>query len=94
MEKFGRTRRHVSKLQSSPRVRPRVSLLINDNQCVRYLFPSRLTGNNQQPPVVTQTINSHLTVKPRVASCVHSAPGHSQKKEVPGQQVVMAKKEN
>ena len=75
-------RRLISRLQSFPRVRPRVSLLINDNQCVRNLFPSRLTRNNHQPPAVTQTINSHLTVKPHVANYVHSAPGHSQKKGV------------
>ena len=81
-----RTRRKlVSKFPGIHRVRPRVSQLINDNQCVRSLFPSRLTGNNQQTTsvsLVTRTIDSHLIVSPHVANSVHTAPGHSQKKGV------------
>ena len=87
-------RKPVSKIPSIPRVKPRVSLLINDNRCVRSLFPSRLTGNNQQSSVVTQTINSHLSVNPDVANCVHSASRHSQKKGVSPGSVACYCKEN
>ena len=82
----GRTRkRPVSRLQSFPRVRPRVNLLINDSYSVNPLFQSRLTGNREELlrrtlTPHTQTIDSHLNVKHLVVKSVVSAPGLPQRK--------------
>ena len=66
---------------------PRASSCINDNYCVAKLQTRLLAGSTPQ----TLNTGSKLNVKLPVASHVHTAPGHSQKKEVPGQQVVIAK---
>ena len=63
------------KLESFPRVRPRISLLINDNYSVNFLFPSRLTGsrkelNRRTVTPCTQTIKYQLNVKPLVVKHV------------------------
>ena len=57
---------------------PRASSRINDNYCVTKLQPRLLAGS------IPQTINTvlNLNVKLPVASHVHSAPGHSQKREL------------
>ena len=57
---------------------PRASSRINDNYCLTKLQPRLLAGS------ILQTINTglNLNVKLPVASHVHSAPGHSQKKEL------------
>ena len=57
---------------------PRASSRINDNYCVTKLQTRLLAGSTPQ------TINSglNLNVKLPVASHVHSAPGHSQKREL------------
>ena len=57
---------------------PRASSRINDNYCVTKLQPRLLAGS------IPQTINtgSKLNVKLPVASHVHTAPGHSQKREL------------
>ena len=73
------------KLESFPRVRPRISLLINDNYSVNFLFPSRLTGsrkelNRRTVTPCTQTIKYQLNVKPLVVKHVVSAPGLPQRK--------------
>ena len=49
----------------------------NDNFCVTKLQARLLAGSS--PP--SQTIDS-LNVKPHVVSNVHTAPGHSQKREL------------
>ena len=56
----------------------RASSRINDNYCVPKLQPRLLAGS------IPQTINTglNLNVKLPVASHVHSAPGHSQKREL------------
>ena len=57
---------------------PRASSRINDNYCVAKLQTRLLAGS------IPQTINTglNLNVKLPVASHVHSAPGHSQKREL------------
>ena len=55
--------------ESSHRIRPRVSLLINDNQCVSFLFSSRLAENKQQTTrktlnLCTQTFVTSVAVSP------------------------------
>ena len=57
---------------------PRASSRINDNYCVTKLQTRLLAGS------IPQTINTglNLNVKLPVASHVHSAPGHSQKREL------------
>ena len=81
------TRKRVGcRPESFPRVRPRVNLLINDNYCVNFLFPSRLTGSREglkrrTLTPCTQTIDSHLNVKPLVKPVV-SAPGLPQRKGI------------
>ena len=59
---------------------PRASSRINDNYCVTKLQAQLLAGR----PLPTETIDicSSLNVKPLVVSNVHTAPGHSQKKEL------------
>ena len=82
------TRKRVKcSLESFPRDRPRVSLLINDNYSVNFWFPSRLTGNKEQRPrktlsPSTQTMNTQLNVRSLVAKDVVSAPGLSQRKDL------------
>ena len=63
---------------STPPDQPRASSRINDNQCVAMLQTRLLAGSSPQ------TLNnmSLLNVKPLVVSSVHTAPGHSQKKEI------------
>ena len=63
---------------SNPPDQPRASSRINDNQCVERL-QTRLQAESSP-----QTLNnvSLLNVKPLVVSSVHTAPGHSQKKEI------------
>ena len=65
-------------LPLSHRDQPRASSRINDNYCVTKLQARLLAGS------IPQTINTglNLNVKLPVASHVHSAPGHSQKKEL------------
>ena len=63
---------------STPPDQPRASSCINDNQCVEMLQTRLLAGSSPQ------TLNnvSPLNVKPLVVSNVHTAPGHSKKKEI------------
>ena len=56
---------------------PRASSRINDNYCVTKLQAQLLAGS----PLPSQTIDS-LNVKFHVVSNVHTAPGHSQKREL------------
>ena len=56
---------------------PRASSRINDNYCVTKLQARLLAGS----PPPSQTIDT-LNVKFHVVSNVHSAPGHSQKREL------------
>ena len=57
---------------------PRASSRINDNYCVTKLQARLLAGS----PSTEKTIDTLLNVKYHVAPSVHSAPGHSQKKEI------------
>ena len=57
---------------------PRASSRINDNYCVTKLQTRLLAGSTPQ----TLNTGSKLNVKLPVASHVHTAPGHSQKKEL------------
>ena len=57
---------------------PRASSHINDNYCVTKLQTRLLAGSTPQ----TLNTGSKLNVKLPVASHVHTAPGHSQKKEL------------
>ena len=65
---------------STHRVLPRVNSLINDNYCVN-LLPERLLTRTSASP--RKTINClSLNVKHLAVKHVHSAPGHSQKREL------------
>ena len=57
---------------------PRASSRINDNCCVTKLQAPLLAGS----PSTEKTMDTLLNVKYHVAPSVHSAPGHSQKKEI------------
>ena len=72
------TRNPRGNLPAIHRDQPRASSHINDNYCVTKLQPRLLAGSSLQ----TIYIFTHLNVKPLVVSNVHTAPGHSQKKEV------------
>ena len=63
--------------ESFPRVRPRVSLLINDNYPVKFLFPSRLTGSRKElnQRTLIPCTKTQLNVKPLAVNSVVSAPG-------------------
>ena len=63
---------------STPPDQPRASSRTNDNQCLKTVQAGLLAGSS------TQTLNiiSPLNVKPLVVSTVHTAAGHSQKKEI------------
>ena len=73
----GVTTRGVKATTSIHRDLPRVNSLINDNQCITLLQERLLTGSTS----VQRTINS-LNVNCHVANLVHTAPGHSQRKEL------------
>ena len=73
----GVTTRGVKASTSIHRDLPRVNSLINDNQCITLLQEGLLTGNTSVP----RTINS-LNVTCHVANLGHTAPGHSQRKEL------------
>ena len=73
----GVTTRGIKASTSSPRDLPRVNSLINDNQCITLLQERLLTGSIAVP----KTINT-LNVNCHVANLVHTAPGHSQRKEL------------
>ena len=60
---------------STPHVLPRVSSSTNDSQCFLQLKPLLLTGSPQE------TMNT-LNAKLPVVNSAHTAPGHSQKKEI------------
>ena len=60
---------------STPHVLPRVSSSINDNHCFLQLRPLLLTRSPQE------TLNT-LNAKFPVVNSAHTAPGHSQKKEI------------
>ena len=71
---------------STPPDQPRASSLINDNHCITLLQARLLAGSS------TQTIDTHLNVKPLVVPSVHTAPGPSQRKDVsPGSAVCYQK---
>ena len=84
----GHTRKKAGyRPESIHHIRPGVSLLINDNQSVEFLFSRRLTENKQQTSTKTiksciQTMNTQLTVNSHVVKVAHTAPGHSEKKEI------------
>ena len=83
IDKLGRTcpmviTRGVRAIVSSHHVLPRVNSLINNNYCVN-LLPDRLLTRTSV--VQGKTIN-RLSVNCPVATRVHSAPGHSQKREL------------
>ena len=68
--------------ESSHRIRPRVSLLINDNQCVSFLFSSRLAENKQQTTrktlnLCTQTFVTSVAVSPVRSAQKVASPGVS-----------------
>ena len=71
------TTRGIKASTSTPRDLPRVNSLINDNQCITLLQERLLTGSTSVP----KTINT-LNVNCHVANLVHTAPGHSQRKEL------------
>ena len=73
----GVTTRGVKASTSIHRDLPRVNSLINDNQCITLLQERLLT----ESPSAQRTINS-LNVNCHVANLVHTAPGHSQRKEL------------
>ena len=73
----GVTTRGIKANTSTPRDLPRVNSLINDNQCITLLQERLLTGSTSIP----KTINT-LNVNCHVANLVHTAPGHSQRKEL------------
>ena len=72
------TTRGIKAITSSPRDLPRVNSLLNDNQCITLLQERLLTGSSS---VQEQTIN-FPNVNCHVANLAHTAPGHSQKKEL------------
>ena len=74
----GVTTRGIKASTSSPHDLPRVNSLINDNQCITLLQERLLTGSSS---VQEQTIN-FSNVNCHVANLAHTAPGHSQKKEL------------
>ena len=76
---------------STHHVLPRVNSLINDNYCVNLLLDRLLTRTSASP---RKTINClSLNVKHLAAKHVHSAPGHSQKRELrPGSAGYQSKK--
>ena len=78
--------REIKASVSTHRILPRVNSLINDNYCVN-LLPDRLLTRTSALP--RKTINClTLNVKHLAANHVHSAPGHSQKRELsPGSAV-------
>ena len=72
--------REIKASVSTHRVLPRVNSLINDNYCVN-LLPDRLLTRTSALP--RKTINClSLNVKHLAVNHVHSAPGHSQKREL------------
>ena len=73
----GVTTREVKASTSIHRDLPRVNSLINDNQCITLLQERLLTENTSVP----RTRNT-LNVNCHVANLVHTAPGHSQRKEL------------
>ena len=70
--------------ESFPRVRPRVSLLINDNYPVKFLFPSRLTGSRKElnQRTLIPCTKTQSNVKPLAVNSVVSAPGLPQRKGI------------
>ena len=85
IDRLGRTShvaitREIKASVSTHRVLPRVNSLINDNYCVN-LLPDRLLTRTSALP--RKTINClSLNVKHLAVNHVHSAPGHSQKREL------------
>ena len=65
-------------LQTTPFDQPRASSHINDNSCVTKLHARLLAGSSPQ----TIDICTNLNVKPHVVPSVHTAPGHSQKRDL------------
>ena len=65
---------------STPHDQPRASSRINDNYCVTKLQAWLLAGS----PLSTETIDtcSLVNAMPHVVLNVHTAPGHSQKREL------------
>ena len=66
------TRKRVGcRPESFPRVRPRVNLLINDNYCVTFLFPSRLTGSREglKRRTLTPYTDNRLSFKCKASCC-------------------------
>ena len=64
-------------LQPTPRDQPRASSRINDNYCVTKLQARLLAGS----PTTRQTLDTFSNVKFPVVHSVHTAPGHSQKRD-------------
>ena len=72
--------REIKASVSTHRVLPRVNSLINDNYCVSLLPDRLLTRTSALPRKTTNCLS--LNVKHLAANHVHSAPGHSQKREL------------
>ena len=80
------TQRRKQKGRQQYSSRP-ASSSINDNQCLTQLKPLLLTGSPAQ-----ERIDTCLNVKLDVVHSAHTAPGHSQKKEIsPGAAVCYSK---
>ena len=67
-----------ARLQVTLHDQPRASCHINDNYCVTKLQARLLAGSSPQ----TIDICTNLNVKSHVVPSVHTAPGHSQKREI------------
>ena len=81
-----RARSRRARPPTTPQDRPRASSLTNDNYCVNSLTGRLLAGST----VHRQT---DTFVNLNVVSCVHTAPRHSQKKEIsPGAAVCFSKR--
>ena len=72
------TTRGIKASASSPRDLPRVNSPLNDNQCITLLQERLLTGSSS----VQEQIINFSNVNCHVANLAHTAPGHSQKKEL------------
>ena len=74
----GNYKKPKGSLPATHRDQPRASSHINDKYCVTKLQARLLAGSSPQ----TIDICSNLNVNPHVVITVHTAPGHSQKREL------------
>ena len=84
-----RTRKPRAKPHTTLQDQPRATTPINDNYCIDKLQEGLLarSQNSTQRQTMNTYVNSH------VVKVAHTAPRHSQRKEIsPGQEVVIIKK--